>query len=290
MPELPEVETIRRALDDRLVGRRVVRAILHRRDMLILPGDPPGGFSRSNTEAKPKRFTRGRLLQDARIERTLRHGKQLAIAGDDGRTVCVHLGMSGQLLLVQPDDGGESLGHVHAEWAFDDGTRLLFRDPRRFGGLWSFPSVEDLRRARWDGLGPDGLSLTARQCSRALAATHRPVKGVLLDQSRIAGVGNIYADEALFASGIRPTRPGDSIAKGEASALAREIRAVLRRAIRAGGSSLRDHRTPFGDPGSFQLSHKVYGRAGAPCGRCRTTLKGERLAQRATVFCPACQH
>ncbi len=289
MPELPEVETIRLALDGRLVGRTITRARLHRRDMLVMPGDPPGGFSRSCGESTPKRVRRADLLEGAVVVRTLRHGKQLAIVADNARVLCIHLGMSGQLLLTSPKPRSQSLTHTHADWTFDDGVRLIFRDPRRFGGLWSFPSVQALLSARWNALGPDGLSLSARQLREALAGVRRPVKGALLDQARIAGVGNIYADEALFAAGISPGRPCDAVTNAEATALAREIRSILRRAIKAGGSSLRDHRTPDGDPGSFQLAHKVYGRAGQPCPRCHALLISEQLAQRTTVSCPACQ-
>ncbi len=190
---------------------------------------------------------------------------------------------------LSTDTNPEPLGHVHAQWRFDDGARLVFRDPRRFGRLWAFPSLHALRDARWSGLGPDGLSLTAAQLRVALAGSRRPVKGALLDQTRVAGVGNIYADEALFAAGVGPSRAAGSLTKPEHTRLAREIRRILNRAIKAKGSSLRDHTTPEGAPGAFQLAHKVYGRGGHPCKVCGGPLLCEQIAQRTTVSCPACQ-
>lgn len=286
MPELPEVETIRRELE-RLVGRRITRARLHRRDMLVMPGDPPGGFARSKSDAPPKRVRRRDLLEGAVVQSLCRRGKQLAIVSDQG-VICVHLGMSGQLLLAA-DDKAHQLDHVHASWWFDDGRELCFRDPRRFGGLWAFPSLDVLYKTRWDELGPDGLTLNTKQLRQALSGSQRAVKGVLLDQRRIAGVGNIYADEALFAAGVRPERPADSVSPTETTSLAREIRSVLRRAIKARGSSLRDHKTPDGAPGAYQLAHKVYARGGQPCRLCKETLVSQPIAQRTSVYCPRCQ-
>lgn len=137
-------------------------------------------------------------------------------------------------------------------------------------------------------MGPTG-SLTADQLRVALAGSRRPVKGALLDQKLIAGVGNIYADEALFAAGVHPSRPACSLTSPESTRLAREIRVVLARAIKAKGSSLRDHMTPDGARGAFQLAHKVYGRGGQPCRVCGGKLQAEQIAQRTTVSCPACQ-
>ena len=225
MPELPEVETIRRELEP-LIGRRIIGAKLHRRDMLVMPGDPPGGFSRSRSGATPKRVRKRDLLEGAVVQDLCRRGKQLAIVSDIG-VICVHLGMSGQLLL-SADEHASAPDHVHASWRFDDARELRFRDPRRFGGLWAFPSVEALQQQRWHELGPDGLTLSAKQLAGALTGTQRSIKGVLLDQRRVAGVGNIYADESLFAACVQPDRPACELTPSETSALAREIRGVLR--------------------------------------------------------------
>lgn len=287
MPELPEVESVRRALDSRLVGRRVEAARLLRRDMLVCPGDPPGGFSRSGQAPPNTRVPSRLLLRGQVIASTERHGKQLALVGASGGVLLVHLGMSGQLLLT--DKPVSAHDHVHAHWKLDQGERLLFRDPRRFGGLWSFPSLAALHAARWDALGPDALTLRGADLARALAGTRRPIKAALLDQRAVAGVGNIYADEALFASGIDPARPANSLSPDQARDLAREIRRVLRQAIHAGGSSLRDYRTLEGARGSFQSRHRVYARGGLPCRRCGARLESLTIAQRTTVRCPSCQ-
>jgi formamidopyrimidine-DNA glycosylase len=169
------------------------------------------------------------------------------------------------------------------------GGRMVFRDPRRFGGLWGFATGEALRAARWGRLGPDALTAGAALLARALARTRRPVKAALLDQRLLAGIGNIYADEALFAARVHPFLPACRLDAPACLRLAAAIRSVLRRSIRSGGSTIRDYVDGRGVTGSFAGRHRVYGRASLPCVRCSTTLIGQRLAQRATVFCPCCQ-
>jgi len=291
MPELPEVETVRRTLEARVLGRRVTRATLRRRDVLVLPGDPAAGFSRAGrASGAPARRARGHdLLSGDVVAAVVRHGKQLAIVGGTGRVVCVHLGMSGGLIWRAPGARLENGAHVHAIWRLDDGSRMVFRDPRRFGGLWAFPSMDELRRARWDALGPDAIGVGARALRDALARTDRPVKAALLDQCVLAGVGNIYADEALFAARVDPRRPGASLTPGECAALARHVRRVLARAVAARGSTLRDYRDADGLSGGYQLAHSVYGRGGEACPSCGGTLASAAVAQRTTVWCPACQ-
>jgi formamidopyrimidine-DNA glycosylase len=200
--------------------------------------------------------------------------------------------MTGQLLhratdrrprLPPAPDGS----HVHAVWEFDHG-RVLFRDPRRFGALRVFASTAALDE-HWAGLGPDALTITADQLAAALRGSARPVKAALLDQAVVAGVGNIYADEALFAAGVRPTRLCRNLRDAQIQAIASSIRAVLAGAVQAGGSTLRDYVDGDGNPGSYQRSHAVYGRAGEPCPRCGRPLKSVTVAQRTTVWCSACQ-
>ncbi|MEZ6242503.1 MAG: bifunctional DNA-formamidopyrimidine glycosylase/DNA-(apurinic or apyrimidinic site) lyase [Phycisphaerales bacterium] len=291
MPELPEVETVRRTLEARVVGRRVTSATLKRRDVLVMPGDPAGGFSRARGEGRVEygRVRQRDLLAGDVLGEVIRHGKQLAIVGDSGRVVCVHLGMSGNLIWRAPRARLEHAGHVHTVWRLDDGSRLVFRDPRRFGGLWAFPSLEALWASRWDALGPDAIRVRAPQLQRALARTDRAVKAALLDQSVVAGVGNIYADEALFGAGVDPRRPGASLTPAECASLARQIRGVLARAVTARGSTLRDYRDANGDSGAYQLAHSVYGRGGEPCPKCGGALASALVAQRTTVWCPSCQ-
>ena len=277
MPELPEVEHLRRTLEPLLLGRRVVDATLHRRDVLRLD---------ANDRRSPHRRTD--LLVGRRLVQLRRRGKQLSIHADDDTALVVHLGMSGQVLHLAPGARADRADHVHATWRLDDASRLLFRDPRRFGGLWAIRSSADLDR-RLAPLGPDALEILAPDLHRRLGRTTRAVKAALLDQRLVAGVGNIYADEALHIARIHPLRPGASLARDETRALARALRAVLRAAIDDGGSTLRDYRDATGRSGRRQNAHAVYGRAGRSCLTCGTTLEALSVTQRTTVFCPHCQ-
>lgn len=277
MPELPEVESVRRSLEPRLVGQTVRGVRLQRPDVV--------GHDRS----------RSALLAGARIDRLLRHGKQLAIVAGDGRCVRVHLGMSGQMLFLSPRARPPRRDHVHAIWSLIDrharpGGRLLFRDPRRFGGLATFRTLDDLQ-SHWDRLGPDALSLTARSLARVLASTRRALKDALLDQTRLAGLGNIYTDEALSRAALAPDRAARSLGEDEVARLCEAIREVLRESVRAGGSTLGDggYLTGDGAPGAFQRRLRVYGRSGAPCVQCGGELLRSVRSQRTTVHCPACQ-
>lgn len=282
VPELPEVETLRRSLEPFLLGRRIVSARIHRRDVLILPGDPPGGFSRSRSRKKPAKATPAHLLAGARIARLDRRGKQLALVTQDCQALIVHLGMTGQVLV----DAEPRPTHAHISWVLDNGRTLLFRDPRRFGSLCFVP---DFSPAAWLDLGPDALDIAGSDLHRRAARARRAIKAVLLDQSVLAGVGNIYADEALFLSGTRPGRQAATLNKSEWNALAAAIRRVLADAIEARGSTLRDYRDAKGIAGAAQLRHRVYGRAGEPCITCGKLLCCATIAQRTTVFCPTCQ-
>ena len=288
MPELPEVEHLRRSLEPVLLGRTIVKARLHRRDIAVMPTDPQGGFSRSSGDVRPARITRRDLLLDATIGRLERKGKQLAILATDGRVVCVHLGMTGGLLHLPSASRNRTPDHIHATWWLGDGSRLLFRDPRRFGGLWLYPARRGLDE-RWEILGPDALHITTRQLSNVLQSRRAPIKAALLDQRVLAGVGNIYADESLFRARIRPGRPSHSLCASEIRRLASAIRAILRQAISAGGSSIRDYRDAQGRQGLQQRRHAVYSRGGKPCVRCGNPLFQEVIAQRTTVSCAHCQ-
>ncbi len=285
MPELPEVETVRRALDEQLVGRTVTRVRVLTRSMVALPGDPPTGFMRSRTGATPVRMASTLLLKGSTIAATLRHGKQLALVGNTGASVCIQLGMTGSMQL----EPGEAPAHTHVVWTTDDGRVLRFVDPRRFGLVSAYPSPEALRSQRWSSLGPDALTIGSKALSRACSGRARAIKAVLLDQALVAGVGNIYADEALFKARVHPGCPAGSLGKQAITKIATEIRKTLARAVEAGGSTIRDYRTPAGLDGGFQDQHLVYGRANQPCRRCRAELVHTRIAQRVTVFCPNCQ-
>lgn len=277
MPELPEVEHLRRSLGPHILGARVTSAALHRPDIC--------------THAAPGTPASRALLAGECISATRRLGKQLAIMTPSGRALCIHLGMSGQL-LVNPRTPAGGLTHVHASWelAHPSGTVvwLLFRDPRRFGGLWTFPRAE-LLDAHWAHIGPDALAITGEHLHRHEGARARPIKSALLDQALLAGVGNIYADEALFRAGLAPQRSGRTLTPDNWHALAAALRTLLAEAVEAGGTTLRDYRDADGRTGNAGAAHAVYGRAGHPCLRCGTTLVTAMISQRTTVWCQQCQ-
>jgi formamidopyrimidine-DNA glycosylase len=269
MPELPEVETVRRALTAHLVGRRI-RAVVLRRPALRWP--IPAAV--------------GDLLPGQRVEAVRRRAKYLLIDTAAGSAL-VHLGMSGSLRLEA--ESAPLRPHDHVELHLDDGRALRFRDPRRFGALlWQPPTEVHPLLA---GLGPEPLSrafggglLLARSRGRSA-----PVKSFLMDQAVVVGVGNIYAAEALFAAGIDPRAAAGLLSRARCERLAQAVKRVLARAIRAGGTTLRDYVDPVGEPGRFSLELYVYGREGEPCRRCGAIVRGVRLAGRASAYCPRCQ-
>lgn len=282
MPELPEVERVRRTIEPAVVGARISRAELIRAD-----------FCCAARTGRASRATPADLLHGAVVQSVVRRGKQFALVAADGRVLCFHLGMSGQVVHTTPGSRTLELSHVHARWELDrqgkPGGTLHFRDPRRFGGLWAFPTVADLEQARWSSLGPDALQATGAHLAEVFKGSRRAVKAALLDQTVLAGVGNIYADEALFDARIHPMTPCRRLTIERLDRLAAAIRAVLSNAISAGGSTLRDFVDAQGSRGSYQRDHKVYGRAGESCTRCGVPLQSRQVAQRTTVFCPRCQ-
>jgi len=276
MPELPEIESIRRTLAPHLIGRRVVSA-----------EEGPHEHVRAFGDHRD-------LLAGCRLEALLRHGKQLALAGrrPPGReapVVALHLGMSGSLRFRPPGERPPPDPHVHLLWRFEGGATLALRDPRRFGGAWCFPGIDALRAHRWSRLGPDALTITPSALGDRLARSRRPLKSALLDQQRLAGLGNIYVDELLFRAGLNPQMPACGVSSTEARRLVRRMRALLEQAIRGGGSTLRDHVSATGEPGRYQDRHRVYGRGGEPCPRCRHPFRAARVAGRNTTWCEVCQ-
>jgi len=271
MPELPEVHTVVTRLDGALRGAVVESVELFRNDV-VKRGRP-----------QTVRAIAGRTVLDV-----VRHGKRIEWRLAPHGSLYVHLGMTGNLLL-EPCDA-PIFPHTHIRIRFRDFDReVRFRDPRRFGGVWT----DDARSGRAGGrfstdLGPDALSVRLPGFRTALAR-RREVKALLLDQGVVAGLGNIYADESLHRARIHPRRLGASLAGHEVAELLAAIRTVLRAAIRAGGSSLRDYRNADGEPGWFQIRHRVYGRAGEPCRRCGTAIVSEVVAARTTHYCPRCQ-
>lgn len=272
MPELPEVEHLRRTLEPRLVGRRiegveVLRASVTRRH------DSPGTLDAP------------RLLLGERIRGTARHGKQLAWL-TDGPALIVQLGMTGGVFVR--DRAGEG-AHTHVRWRLEGGACVEFVDPRRFGGITGFPDWSGVVD-RWQAtLGPDALGIRSGPLVDSLAGRRTSIKAALLDQRVVAGIGNIYADEALFRARVDPHRPAGGLDRREVSGLAAAVRHILARAIELGGSSIRDYRDALDRPGRQQMRFLVYSRAGEPCRRCGRALRSCRLVQRATVWCSKCQ-
>lgn len=264
MPELPEVETIRVQLDPLLAGRSIIAATSH----------------------PSAKFTPAIEAQGAGIEGVRRRGKYLLFDLDDERELIVHLGMTGVLSVpATPDDSP----YVRASWTLDNGHTLVFRDVRRFGRIRVVPSGDYDTIATLRDLGPEPFdeAFTAQHLHRALNKSSRRLKTQLLSQRPVAGLGNIYADEALWLAKVRPS--ARSITKPAAARLRDACVEVIASAIDNGGTTLRDYRNAEGGSGNNQFYLRCYGRAGEPCERCATVLTSAVLDARTTTWCPSCQ-
>jgi formamidopyrimidine-DNA glycosylase len=280
MPELPEVETIARDLRPQLAGRRIESVELTR---------DPAIRRRLVRYPNPTRFLRS--LRGRTIRSVERRGKYLVLPLDkDGERLVVHLGMTGHLRVWEPEEA--PVKHTHFRALLDSGLELRYDDPRQFGRLL-LGTQEDLvaGRAFPAKLGPEPIhgDLTEAQFDKIVKSRRRPIKSALLDQSFLAGVGNIYADEACFRAGIRPSRWTHRLTARERRALYSSIQEVLENSIAARGSSIINYVDAFGLRGSNQEKLLVYGRSGEPCVKCGTPLQGSRLAGRSTVYCRKCQ-
>lgn len=272
MPELPEVETFVRGIAGRLRGRTFRNARLSHDDVLR-------GVTRRRLLAR---------LKGARVIQVFRRAKHAVIVTDRGRLV-VQPGMTGSV-FVSRQSPIINRDYQVLRIALSDGKVLVYRDPRRLGTLlW-------LDEAGWEGydaaLGPEPLDpgFTATVLGRILAGSRAAVKKVLMDQGALAGVGNIYAQEALFEAGIDPSKPANLVPREAIPRLHRHLVRILRIAVASQGTTIRDYRTGSGRRGGFQLRLKVYGREGEPCARCGTTLAGTHaIDARITVFCHRCQ-
>jgi formamidopyrimidine-DNA glycosylase len=274
MPELPEVETVRRRLEPELVGRRLERVeILDPR--LTRPFDP--------AEVAVE-------LEGERIAALDRRGKYLVFRFESGRVLLVHLRMTGQLLHANGNSLPAEDAHRRAVVRLDDGSDVIYRDVRRFG-TWLLVEPDEVGPYLHDRVGHEPLAraFTPKRLGEALAGRRAPVKAVLLDQRRLAGVGNIYADEALWRARLDPRRPAGELSEAEIVALHRGIRAALRAGIARQGATLSDYRQPDGASGRMQDEFKVYGRGDEPCDRCGTPIQKTRVAGRGTWYCPSCQ-
>jgi formamidopyrimidine-DNA glycosylase len=271
LPELPEVETVVRDLRQALVGRRLSSVRVSRKRLRV------------PWSAAWARRVRGRTVSGLD-----RRGKWILI-DLEGPWLLVHLGMTGQFRVVPAEAPRES--HTHLVFALDDGgLELRFRDVRRFGSVQYHATRADLDTfLAPTRLGPEPFALGPAIWRERLAGTTRSLKAVLLDQTIVAGVGNIYADESLYESRLHPTLPANALTPRQADSLRRAIVRVLNRAIECRGSSIRDYIFGNGESGRYQNEFRVYGRTGDPCPRCRTPIERIVLAGRSTHYCPACQ-
>lgn len=278
MPELPEVETVRRGLMPRLVGHRIVHLQQRRRDLRV---------------PLPTKFA-------ARVEgRTVtgidRRAKYLLIRLDDGQTLIVHLGMSGRMTLYDAETAASHPldRHDHVVFDMDDGWQVRFNDARRFGLMVLVADDAVARHKYFKSLGPEPLedAFTSDVLTARLAGRKTPIKAALLDQKTLVGVGNIYACEALFLAGISPRRSAHTVKGERADRLVEAIKRVLLRSIEDGGSTLRDHVQPGGELGYFQTRFNVYDRAGIACPTrdCGNTVRRLVQAGRSTFYCARCQ-
>jgi formamidopyrimidine-DNA glycosylase len=290
MPELPEVEVTRRRIAKLLLGRKIARVIT----------------------TKPSYFflTSPRRLQQELAGRTVakldRHGKYLLARLDSGATLLLHLGMTGQLF----GEGAQSLRllrvadrrstakdeprgfspdeHTHLQLEFSDrGARVFFRDVRKFGKVLLVAGGKS--DPRLDKLGIDALDAKGEHLFEAARARKIPIKTLLLDQAVIAGIGNIYADEALFLARVNPLRPAHRVSGEECKAIVAAAQKVMKRSIQTGGSSISDYVNPDGSDGGYQNERRVYGREQEPCPSCRTVIQRVVIAARSSHFCPRCQ-
>jgi formamidopyrimidine-DNA glycosylase len=282
MPELPEVETVRRGLEPHLVGARLVKVTQNRPDLRF---------------PLPERFAA--RLTGARIEKLERRAKYLLATLDTGETLVAHLGMTGRFTVGDQQPGrfhnqaGGVEKHTHIVFETDKGRVIAFNDARRFGYMDLIPTATLGEHPWFKGLGPEPLGdeFNAKALAVAVKGKKQNIKVTLLDQRVVAGLGNIYVSEALFRARIDPRRAAGDLKPREIGRLVAAVKAVLAEAVEAGGSTLRDYRSADGELGYFQHRFRVYGREGEPCpGAACGTIERIVQAGRSTFFCPKCQH
>jgi len=290
MPELPEVEVTRRRIGKLLVGRKIASVVTTKPSYFFL--------------TSPKKLQQE--LAGRTVQKLDRHGKYLLARLDSGATLLLHLGMTGQLfgegarsirLLRAPDRRSKATEkprgfspdeHTHLQLEFKDGgPRVFFRDVRKFGKVLLV--AEGRSDARLEKLGIDALEADGGQLFEAARARKIPIKSLLLDQAVIAGIGNIYADEALFLAGVSPRRVARRVTLAECVAIVAAAQKVMRRSIQTGGSSISDYVNPDGSDGGYQNERRVYGREDEPCPTCGTPIRRFVIAQRSSHYCPSCQ-
>jgi len=273
MPELPEVETVVRGLREPLVGRRIVGVRFGKTDFI----DDPVAL--------------GERLPGSKIARVERYGKFVSLALEPLETThnefhwLIHLGMTGQLMSRNPYE--PVAAHTHAFVELDDGRELRYTDIRRFGRMLL---VSESEKEKFHGnLGRDPLEISEKEFVKEFSGRRSRVKALLLNQSVLRGMGNIYTDESLWRARIHPARLAANVQVRQLKALYKAMQLVLNTAIRLRGSSISDYLDAEGLPGTYQARHRVYGRAGKPCPRCKTAIRRIVVAGRGTYFCPRCQ-
>lgn len=277
MPELPEVETVMRGMEQAMRGRHIVETRVARRDL---------------RKAIPDDFE-CHLDQDFTLSDFVRRGKYIAVQVSASQSMILHLGMSGRVRIYHQGKDYAPVKHDHVTWVMDNGTIVAFNDPRRFGMLWLSPAAQWGALEPFDKMGPEPLSnhFSGQSLYDRLHQKRTAIKVALLDQRVVSGVGNIYACEALYHAGIHPLRPSNSLDLDECHILARCVRDVLEKAIAAGGSTLRDYQHTDGSLGYFQYSFAVYDHEGEACPDCDCDIVEtdgiERVVQggRSTYFC-----
>jgi formamidopyrimidine-DNA glycosylase len=275
VPELPEVESVRRQLAPVLEGRRLAEVAI---------ADP-----RLTRPFEPAEVERE--LVGERVTRVDRRGKYLILRFASGRALLIHLRMTGTVLTgAAVSSAGDTHVHRRAVMTLDDGSHVAYHDVRRFG-TWLLLEPDEVEAYLDERVGREPLAAAYRSAhlAKALAGRRAPIKAALLDQRTVAGVGNIYADEALWRACVHPLTPAAALERAEVGAVYRGVRAALRAGVRRQGSTLRDYRLPDGGSGGAQDEFKVYGRAGEPCDRCGTPIDKIRVAGRGTWYCPHCQ-
>lgn len=274
MPELPEVETVANGVDARVRGQRIVR---------VWTSGKPQTFKTPEAEIIES-------LTSATIESVRRVGKTIVMTvrrADSAIEFLIHLGMTGRLLVTQAE--APMAAHTHAVLSLADGREVRFVDARRFGRLSLHQPREGEEDSSYTGPGREPLTISLDDFVGLFRGRKTPIKAALLNQSLLHGVGNIYADESLFRSGIRPRKQAGRLTREELARLRKALIEVLRKAIKLGGSSVSDYVDADGVRGFFQLEHKVYMRTGEPCLVCGTPIKRIVVAGRGTHFCPVCQ-
>jgi len=265
VPELPEVETIKRELEKAVLGKKITKVCVHHPKVIREPA--------------VEKFKKG--LEGATVKNILRKAKVLILELSNGKSLVIHLKMTGQ--LIYPGNGKSS----RVSFRLSDGKALDFNDQRLFAEL---RLLDDWRKLKFiQGLGPEPFDLTQEQFKEMLVNKRTKIKPLLIDQTFISGVGNLYAAEALFRARIHPERQATSLSDKEKELLFKEVKAVLEEAIKYKGSSVDQYVQLSGQPGDYVKYHRVYGREGKPCLACKTLIKRIDLGGRGTYFCPKCQ-